>query len=687
MNNINDDISLDDFENLNTALEYAEDFYVLPMHYSKYNPIIMKEECSCGDPDCKGKHPSYDGKPTQDQKQIKEWWMDKPDANVGIKAGRESYYVLEVDNNKTLELPKTYSESIDNGTRYYFESNKRYNSFATNGINFTGDDGFISAGDWYRNQTKIKELPEEVITQLAMKSGSDGELKTIDPIEELETTPDIETNVVDHNTEEILNIIKVPSIGNQQSVNEQIEFWGFNDNKPFIDHAKLKEFIEESGVIRYEGSMRYAKIEAGIIGGIEPFEIKNIVLDHVENNKAIWNMINRQSESLFSKYKLSNIKSKPVNYIKDTKEKVNLFYQNNVVEVGKEKVKLIPYENITQVIHREHKLDRNFDSDQTQGLFEKFVRDTSKFLSPEDSTTKKDNEGYYFRPSDFESKMLAIGYLCSRYKDPSNLQCIIATDGYMSNQEINGRTGKSLFIRSLNHIRKQKTLDGKLVKLKDKFSMQGVKEYHQSILIDDVDPNFDFQLLFNMLSEDMMIEEKYMDRITIPAAESAKIAITTNYPIGKVGTSVSMRQHILEFSNYYNEDRQPIHVLGKLLFDEFDDHDWHQFDTFIIRCIQKYLNAGELKEPKKGNYKLYKLGPELSEFCSWADTLPLNIKMNRKDKKDELKLSYPKYKEISTTKFKIALKAFCMAKGISYNAHKNGKDDRNRVGTQYITLT
>ncbi|MBT3224962.1 MAG: hypothetical protein HOE30_00590 [Deltaproteobacteria bacterium] len=63
MTQYEDDIELDDIENLNTALEFADEYYVLPLHYSKYNPLTNKDECSCGDQECGqvGRHPQYEG--------------------------------------------------------------------------------------------------------------------------------------------------------------------------------------------------------------------------------------------------------------------------------------------------------------------------------------------------------------------------------------------------------------------------------------------------------------------------------------------------------------------------------------------------------------------------------------------------------------------------------------------------
>ncbi len=677
-----EDILLDDdYENLRIALDYAVDFEVIPFHRNHNDPFDFENGCSCGDPDCKqkGRHIKNEKlKPTQDEQQIKDWWYEDPNANVGIKAGYNSYVMLEIENGTKMDPPNTYSESYEDSICYYFKSERQHKSFSADGIIFTGDDGYIAVGKWYDNQRDIKELPDDLLEQLQSKPVADN-VPEEDPIKQAPSKQNA------HVTDSLkLKIINVPSTGKQQSHIKDFEFWNSINNKISIDEEKLIEFIEMQGVVRLDGSMRYVRIEEGIAEEISLFEIKNIVLDYVKGKKDVWKEIHKKSESFFSKTKMTSIASKPISYIRDTREETHLFYQNGVVEIGPTAVKLVPYENYSEVIHRDQKQNRDFMADTATGIFEKFVRNTSSYPTAEGEA--QPNDGYYFRPSDFEGKMLAIGYLCSQYKDPSNPKCIIATDAYMDSHEINGRTGKSLFMKALSHIRNMKSLDGKITKIKERFSIQGMKRSHELVLIDDADESFKFEDLFHMVSGDMNTEDKYLGRVTIPFEDSPKICMTTNYLLKGDGASFSGRQHILEFSDFYNEERTPASVHGQILF-EWSSEEWHRFDTFIVKCIQKYLSIGELQEPKKSNYSLYKLGAEHNEFINWAETLPLDTKMNQSDLQDNLKNQYSKYDGISTCRFNKVLKAYSKAKRYEINAHKKDNKDRDRNGNHYITLT
>jgi hypothetical protein len=87
------------------ALAYARrGIKVFPLH-----EIESDRECSCGKLGCDsaGKHPrmsGWQGTATCDEDQIKDWWREWPNANVGVKCGAESNLtVLDVDGDEGRE--------------------------------------------------------------------------------------------------------------------------------------------------------------------------------------------------------------------------------------------------------------------------------------------------------------------------------------------------------------------------------------------------------------------------------------------------------------------------------------------------------------------------------------------------------------------------------------------------------
>jgi hypothetical protein len=87
------------------AIAYArKGIKVFPLH-----EIESDRECSCGKLSCDsaGKHPRMSGwqaAATCDEDQIKDWWREWPNANIGVKCGAESNLtVLDVDGDEGRE--------------------------------------------------------------------------------------------------------------------------------------------------------------------------------------------------------------------------------------------------------------------------------------------------------------------------------------------------------------------------------------------------------------------------------------------------------------------------------------------------------------------------------------------------------------------------------------------------------
>src|SRR5690349_1181902 len=90
-------------EKVKYALFYADlGMAVFPCH------SIRQGLCSCGKV-CKkpGKHPRTPNgfkDATTDPEVIRQWWEKRPDANIGVRTGRESgIWVLDVDGQEGIE--------------------------------------------------------------------------------------------------------------------------------------------------------------------------------------------------------------------------------------------------------------------------------------------------------------------------------------------------------------------------------------------------------------------------------------------------------------------------------------------------------------------------------------------------------------------------------------------------------
>ena len=99
------------------------------------------------------------------------------------------------------------------------------------------------------------------------------------------------------------------------------------------------------------------------------------------------------------------------------------------------------------------------------------------------------------------------------------------------------------------------------------------------------------------------------------------MAITTNYAIKGKGASFERRKWELELSQFYTKDFTPLVEFGKLMFGEWNDNDWCQFDNYMIKCLQLYLDKGLLKSDFV-NLKTRKFSAETShEFIEWCGVI------------------------------------------------------------------
>jgi hypothetical protein len=148
---------------LDAALEYAKGkFPVFPLHYVK-----VDGSCSCGKVDCDspGKHPKTKHgfkDSTTDPDQIKKWWTKTPDANIGIRTGKQSR-LLVIDSDEkngksgyrsiteaSLATPDTWTvQTPSGGLHYYYQYPAGEDigcaDSGLDGVDIRGEGGYVVA--------------------------------------------------------------------------------------------------------------------------------------------------------------------------------------------------------------------------------------------------------------------------------------------------------------------------------------------------------------------------------------------------------------------------------------------------------------------------------------------------------------------------------------------------------------
>jgi uncharacterized protein YdaU (DUF1376 family) len=184
---------------MKAALDYANrGWQVFPLHG------IISTGCTCGSSRCDspGKHPrSRHGMKdaTTDQSQIRKWWNQWPDANIGVRTGSESNLaVIDIDNAAEKngqsnfddlvalhgEIPPTLTVRTGRGEHLYFQcpgtSVKCSASRLAAGVDVRADGGYVVAPpsmhisgrryEWENESCSVADLPEWLLSLLQDRS-------------------------------------------------------------------------------------------------------------------------------------------------------------------------------------------------------------------------------------------------------------------------------------------------------------------------------------------------------------------------------------------------------------------------------------------------------------------------------------------------------------------------------------
>ena len=465
--------------------------------------------------------------------------------------------------------------------------------------------------------------------------------------------------------------------------NAKQTFWDRNDKGVIkIIHIQFKQFLEDKGFYKYcpEGGKNYVfvKVTNNLIDHTSDKEIKDFVLTHLLDldDIGVYNYF-ADNTRFFRDEFLSLLSTIDIYFIADTKGAAYLYYKNCAVKITKDGVSTLDYLDLGGYVWKDHVIDRNFVMCSVSDGF-----DFKKFIS-------NINGGDEGRIKSMES---TIGFLLHGYKNLSFCPAVILNDEVISDNP-EGGTGKGLIMNALSKMKKLVVIDGKSFAFERSFAYQLVSADTQILCFDDVRKHFDFERLFSVITEGLTLEKNNKDAIKIPFAKSPKIAMTTNYAIKGAGNSFARRKWELELHQYYSKDYTPLDEFGRLMFGDWNDDDWCEFDNYMIGCLKNYLRTGLVKS-KFVNLKIRQLSAEscheFIEWCGLVDSTERNVMLQTDVRlyKNELYSNfveeYPDYgprgrMSISRTKFYRWL--------VSYAIYKDGtlpEEDRDQQGRWII---
>ena len=398
-------------------------------------------------------------------------------------------------------------------------------------------------------------------------------------------------------------------INRAEDENSKYIFWTKSEKGVVkIVHVEFKRFLEDNGFSKFcpEGSKNYVFVrkESYLISHTSEKEIKDFVLTHLLtlDDLSIYNYF-ADTVRLFREEFLTLLETIDIFFTEDTKDTAYLYYLNCAVEIKKNNVKTMEYADLGGYVWKDHIIDRNFKiCDVGDCTYQTFIQNICGGEKAEK------------RIKTMES---TIGFLLHAHKNLSYCPAVILNDEVITDNP-EGGTGKGIFMNAVSQMKKVVTIDGKSFAFEKSFAYQLVSADTQILVFDDVKKYFDFERLFSVVTEGMTLEKKNKDAIKIPFSKSPKIAITTNYAIRGSGNSFARRKWEVELTQHYNKYNTPLDEFGKLMFGDWNDEEWCQFDNYMIQNLQLYLGYGLLKSHSI-NQKIRNLGADTShEFIEWC---------------------------------------------------------------------
>jgi len=400
-------------------------------------------------------------------------------------------------------------------------------------------------------------------------------------------------------------------INKLEEENKQISFWSKSDKGVIkINHILFKQFLEDNGFYKFspEGSKNYVfvKVTNNLIDHTDEKQIKDFILSHLIelDDISIYNYF-ADNVRFFREEFLTMLSTIEIYFIEDSKDTSYLYYKNCAVKITKNNIETIDYLDLGGYVWKNHVIDRNFTmcGYSEACSYNQFVKNICN--------------GNDQRVLSMKS---TVGFLMHGHKNLSFCPAVILNDEVISDSP-EGGTGKGIFMNALGHMKKVVTIDGKSFAFERSFAYQLVSADTQILVFDDVKKYFDFERLFSVVTEGLTLEKKNKDAIKIPFSKSPKIAITTNYAIKGAGNSFARRKWELEFFQHYHKDYTPLDEFGKLMFGDWDDDEWCEFDNYMIECLQIYLTKGLIKS-KFVNLPIRQLSAETShDFVEWCGLL------------------------------------------------------------------
>lgn len=351
-----------------------------------------------------------------------------------------------------------------------------------------------------------------------------------------------------------------------------------------FDYVNVTAFFHSRGFYIHRVSAIkhvYIRIVENIVKEVGIIDFKREILDFIHKNESryVHEFFIKNIDKVTGDKFLETLESKTINFRKDKKDSIELYFQNCIVKVTSHSIECYSYKDLIGYIWESQIIQRDFEyTEGSTGDFKKFCWNISA-----------ENADRY------SSICSTIGFLIHNYKNPAYCPAVILNDEVISDNP-EGGTGKGLLIKAVQQYLRTVTLEGKTFSFEKNFLYQRVNADTRILSFQDVNKTFDFERLFSVLTDGIEVDKKGIGSVMIDFEDSPKVVITTNYALRGEGNSHERRRHEIEISQYYNSTHTPFDDFKRMMFIDWDKSEWQRFDSFIVECCRYFLKNGLIKQ-------------------------------------------------------------------------------------------
>jgi hypothetical protein len=400
-----------------------------------------------------------------------------------------------------------------------------------------------------------------------------------------------------------------------------------------FNYRKFIDLLYSFGFRRFDLDKQYifVRVEKQIVSEVTTIQIQDYFISWIKslpqklefdvNRNFLIEKIYKSPATYFCENKLSLLKSESeIAFNTDTKTEGFVYYQNGYVKCSSEGYSLQDYSSLTKHVWRTQILPRAFTYKERQ---ESQIQDMGVFARFVFNVANKDMKR-------FTELCTILGYNLHSYYD-RKLKATILTDSRISDKP-DGRTGKTLLCQGLGKIKNYCEINGKDFDPSNKHKYELANLDTQIICLNDVRKNFDFESLYNDITEHLTVNRKNQQPFNI----KTKILVTTNKTVSTEGESSKDRSIEFELSEHYNGKFSPLDEFGHWFFSDWKQPQWIEFDNFMMYCICLFLKNGIVESPPINLYRRKIIDNTCPEFVEFMDeklkegVIEINKEYNKK---------------------------------------------------------